>query len=169
MHFKNIILKIILGAFGLTIYGNSNQELEQLLKNKFEKQLELSELGKNVNHYHDQSCLILESINSRIDKIAKDMHMNDEEKEKATEEIFAFGVNIFQLFRLENNTDLSLKKELFSNNNGNLLFRMFYFEAIRYTHELSIIETLVNDYEKCLRQLIKIEKEIETLKANIAS
>jgi hypothetical protein len=163
---------------------NINSDLKKLRGDFLKKELELSELGKNISEqetiissYSPKFMAIYEqAIEKRKDTLHKNAGKNltAQERSEITDLIdknFDDFLEKLKLLLDPSNKERVLVQELFKKEEANPFnsFDSIKFHTIRTLIEFAILATLVEQYEDSLREFVFIADQIETLEKNTST
>jgi hypothetical protein len=180
MTYKGIILSVLLAPF--TIIGNNNVDIriQELEEKFFQKELELSDLGKMIAEKDellssfDSDCqnYLRFFINKKIKQLEEKndgKSLSEEEEKQLANELRKMVNEFLYTFcdACRNKKDIKdmLLEGLFyqDESTGIKEFESFKFYLIRSTFEREITIRLIKKYEHCIQELIVIKAELENL------
>lgn len=179
MIYKNLLFSLL--SIPLMISGNNHDELQQQLKESFfQKQLELSKLGRMISKKanfissfsklaHEYAAIVFDREVEKIESKNGKSPLSNEEKSKIKNDLLESADEfLFAFFAAcETNQDITglLSKGLFKHNDHLNIddFELLKFHFIQSTLERRLISDLVKKYEACIKELLIIATNIENL------
>lgn len=180
MTYKGMLLSTLLVPFAIVGNDAADLRIQQLEEKFFQKELELSNLGKMIAErdklLSSFSLIAHEHISVMLSREVKKAEsknggnpLPEEEENKLKKELLGSADDfLFSFFATcEKQQDISelLTKGLFQENEILNIseFESLKFHFIQCTFERRVIFDLVKKYEDCIRELLAINAEIENL------
>lgn len=168
IHKITLLTSLLIPATFITYGQNIDAQIRELKNSRFEKQLELSDLGKRIAEKDELLHSIALGARNFFTELIKKKELNEQEAkefgralntslenfEKALDEAIIVKKNVKQFF----------VKELLKENNKKVEdFETFKFAIIRITLERNLMKTFVEQYEDCQQELIEIDQKLADL------
>jgi len=180
MTIKRTLLGVFLSALALTTYGkNTEADIKKLRSDLFQKELELSELGKKiteqeeiVSSYGPKLMAVYEQAferkKSNLHKEEANQTLTAEERTEICDSINkSFDEFLEKLTKLSDpsNKERFLVKEFFNKEEADICnsFDSAKFHILKIAFEFAILENLVEQYEDCLRDFGTIYDQLDAL------
>jgi hypothetical protein len=165
---KKLILFSLLVTSVITNYA-ADQKVQQLKEARFQKELELSDLGAKIAEKEDLLRSIYLKADEFVAELIQEKKMEGQEKEAFLKELNAFYDNFGEIIdkKLATRTDVKqwLVQELLKGKNRSFEdFETLKLHVIRNILERNLLKTLLEHYEACLQELIEIDRELDLLK-----
>lgn len=179
MMYRNLLFSLLLVPFWI-IGNNQNALQKQLEEQLFQKELELSKLGRMISkraHFlssfselaQEYICIVLDREVARVEFENGGNPLSDNEKSELKKDVLSSADEfLFAFFAAcESNQDIAgmLPKGLFKHNDRLNIedFELLKFHFIQSTVERQFISDLVKKYEACIKELLIINASIENL------
>jgi len=165
--------KCILFSFLLTsalTHCAVDQKVRQLQEVRFQKELELSELGAKIAEKEALLRFMYLKSDEFVAELIQEKKIDGQEKELFLKKLNDFYQNFGKIVdqKLATRIDVEhwLAQELFfkSENSKTENFDTLKFHVIRDILERNLLKTLLARYELCLQELIVIDRELDSLK-----
>jgi hypothetical protein len=169
MTYKGMLLSSLLIPIAFTCFGKDNVEkkIQQLKEKRYQKELELSVLGAKIAEKQE----LLEDMYDEAERFFE-KYLRQEKLENNKVEDFSRADDAA-------NEDLEcrIKKAFIEGKFEGLLIKEFFndkddldedleaerFYIVRHFFERGLLKTLFERYERCVQELIEIQREIESL------
>lgn len=166
MDCKKLCLSVFLVPFATSSNNNADVRIQELQKDQFEKELELSQMSKMIM----EKAEFLDSIKSKGDAIyASIAHkLNEKEKKEFKNEIAVFEDRFNEALEGKNDVKEVFMKEFLNGDRdiNNEYDRMKFFVMI-YSVEDVFLKKLFKCYEKSLQELFQINNKLKELQKQI--
>lgn len=168
MTYKGMLLSALLVPVAVTSYGKESVDprIKQLKEARYQKELELSELGTKIAEKEELLHLMWEKMDEAIAELAEKKNLKKQEFEVFIKEINdrkrAFEKYIEGAFESKEDIRQQLVVELYDPENKQFeYFDRVKFYVVREKLESDLLKTLINSYVERLQELIKIDCEID--------
>jgi hypothetical protein len=164
MSYKGMLLSALLVPVVATSYckDSVDSRIQQLKEARFQKELELSELGAKIAEKQNLLEEMYEDANAHISVILSNLKLEEQASDQYISEINASSERFEELFSNKESIKGLLLKELIIEEEpfpGD--FEVFKFWKLRGKFEHNLLETYIEKYEVCLQELIEINRELD--------
>jgi uncharacterized protein YhaN len=176
MTYKGMFLSALLVPVAITSYAKNTvdskvsveAQIEQLKEKRYQKQLELSELGIKIAEKQELLEDMYDDACSAWTKMLDSLELEDQEREDFIQEKRSSSEEFKKLLKYS----LEVKKDVNGLLVGEILdeekpfpsdFNFSKFWVLRGRFEYDLLVTFIERYEACLQELIEIDSEMEVL------
>ena len=167
MTYKGMFLSALLVPVAVTSYGKTDidQKIQQLKETRFQKELELSDLGAKITEKQELLDHLFDLAVKSIRKTCQSLDLDGKEREKFFEQVDVSSKEFEDLLKRvinEKKVNGFLVKELFDEQKDVLeKFETVKFCVVRGFFETNLLKELVSRYENCMHELITIDSELK--------
>jgi hypothetical protein len=170
MTYKGMLLSTLLISVVSTCFGENNveQQIQQLKEKRYQKELELSGLGGKISEKEELLRALWQKANEFVNDLMQEKKLTGEESEdflkNVNREIATFEEYIGLVIKAKKDSKKNLIEELVKGDDKRIDdFDTLKFYSIRSHIEWDLLKIFIEEYEVCLRELIKINYELELL------
>lgn len=170
MTYKGMFLSALLVPVAVTSYGKTDveQKIQQLREKRYQKELELSELGAKISEKQDLLASMWSKTNDFVLEMAEKKKLSEQEVEAFLKEINdsadSFETYIEHVLAAREDVKQKFVKTLLKTENRSLEdFEAAKFYVIRNILEHNLLKVLLESFEASLQEMIEIDRELDVL------
>lgn len=165
MKLNTIFLRALLVPFTIASINETNTSVEGLKKHLEEKAVELSNLSERIT----KKEVLIDAMTSRGRNFYSLIYetSDDSDAEEFKDEIKKFQESFNKASFSKNSLKEFLLKKLTSTTKGTDEVERIKSWIIRYKIEYLLLKNLIESYEKCLRELLEVEIQLEVYEDDI--